>query len=216
MPDERDDSGIPVVDPGEEMEIEFVDVDTGEITAGGQVPAEEPDATEQQDSELRDELERMREMYLRKLAEFDNYRKRTDKEREEFQQVAAEGIVRELLPIIDNFDRALLHADEADPKVFLEGIEMIARQMWELLQREGLEPIDPAGALFDPELHEAVQRVEESEHEEGTVVSVFSKGYTFGGRLMRPAMVAVATEPVATDETYRSETVKDVDEGDGS
>ena len=215
MPDERDDSGLHLVDDGtgEEIEIEFVDADTGETMAADQAVSPEP--ADEKGSKLREELEHMREMYLRKLAEFDNYRKRTDKEREEFRRVAAEGIVRELLPVVDNFDRALTHAEEADPKVFLEGIQMIARQMWELLQREGLEPIDPVGSSFDPEQHEAVQTVEDSEHEPGTVVSVFSKGYSFGGRLMRPAMVVVAVEGAAGDDMDQPET-EHVDEGDRS
>jgi molecular chaperone GrpE len=155
-------------------------------------------------------------MYLRKLAEFDNYRKRTDRERQELRRTAAEGLVAELLPVLDNFERALQHADESELEAFREGVAMIARQFSDLLQRTGLEAVDPSGQLFDPELHEAVQRIEGSEYRPGTVVSVFSKGYLFGGRLLRPAMVAVAVEPVSPLDDGTGIEAREGDQGGGS
>jgi len=125
-------------------------------------------------AKLKAEVEHLREMYLRKLAEFDNYRKRTDRERQELKRTAAEGLVAELLPVLDNFERAVQHAEESDPGAFREGVAMIARQFADLLQRAGLEAIDPSSDRFDPERHEAVQRIEGSEYPPGTVVSVFS------------------------------------------
>jgi molecular chaperone GrpE len=159
---------------------------------------EEPDEL----TMLKDEVERfkeeqnhLRELYLRKLAEFDNFRKRTEKERQELERIAGEGVIRELVPVLDNFDRALQHANGTDTEAFHQGVEMIARQLWDVLQRLGLEEIDPTGEAFEPEYHEAVQRVEDSDQEPGTVVWVLAKGYLFGGRLVRPAMVGVAVEP---------------------
>jgi len=143
---------------------------------------------------LREEMDRLRELYLRKLAEFDNFRKRVEREREELSRVAAEELVRDLVPVLDTFDRALGHEGETDVEAFRQGLELIARQLWDVLARRGLEEIDPRGQQFDPEYHEAVQRVEGSEHEPGTVVSVLAKGYMLGGRLVRPAMVAVAVD----------------------
>ncbi len=193
MDDERD---VPedLADSGELIEIEFVE-DAAEDTVAERFGEGESahDLTAQLER-LKSEYEELREMYLRKLAEFDNFRKRTEREREEFKQVATEGIIRELLPIVDNFERALLHAGNGDPSAFREGVEMIARQLKELLGREGLEAIDPGGQPFQPEFHEAVQRVEGSDHEPGTVVAVLAKGYTLGNRLIRPAMVGVAVE----------------------
>ncbi len=143
---------------------------------------------------LKNELDHVRDIYLRKLAEFDNFRKRTEREREDFQQTAGEDLVKELLPVLDNFERAL-QQEKTDSGAFRDGIEMIARQFWDTLQRKGLEVVNPEGQPFDPELHEAVQRVETADHAPGTVVWVMLKGYTFGDRLIRPAMVGVAVEP---------------------
>jgi len=179
------------------IEIEFVDDDHdgggSAVSAAAEGPTDKgPD--EQEVQRLTSEIERLREMYLRKLAEFDNFRKRTDREREELRRIAAEILVKEMLPVIDNFERALQHAGNSDPETFREGVEMISRQLWDLLQREGLQAVDPSGEAFDPELHEAVQRVEDADEAPGTVTAVYSKGYTYGGRLLRPAMVAVAVE----------------------
>jgi molecular chaperone GrpE len=186
---------------GERIEIEYLDDDrTGDDAAhapteenGGEIAQPSPQTDVER---LSAELENVREMYLRKLAEFDNFRKRTDREREEFQRTAAEGLIRELLPVVDNFERALVHGLESDPEAFREGVVMISRQLWELLQREGLEVVDPEGDRFDPELHEAVQRFEGTDHDAGRVVTVLAKGYTYNGRLLRPAMVGVAVDAV--------------------
>ncbi len=200
MPEENGQSDFPVVDDdGEEIEIEFVDLEDGKnekAVAPAQPPAPKPVAAGPGDS-IQAEVDHLREMYLRKLAEFDNFRKRTERERAEMKKIAAEGLVSELLPVLDNFQRAVQHADDSEPEAFREGVEMIAKQFSDLLARSGLDPIDPIGEQFNPELHEAVQRMEGSEYAPGTVVAVFTKGYTFGGRLIRPAMVGVAVEPVS-------------------
>jgi molecular chaperone GrpE len=191
-PDELDD----VVEE-DDIEIEFLDQDKGlepvEKASGG--PGEGEDLSIQDEVEhLKRELDHVRDIYLRKLAEFDNFRKRTEREREDLHQVAGEDLVRELLPVLDNFERALQQAS-SDSGAFREGVEMISRQLWETLERRGLEVVNPEGHPFDPEFHEAVQRVETNEHAPGTVVWVMLKGFTYGGRLIRPAMVGVAVEP---------------------
>jgi len=156
-----------------------------------------PDGTILQEMDrLKSEVDDLRELYLRKLAEFDNFRKRVDREMEEFRKLANEDLVRELIPVLDNFTRALSHEGETDLESFREGVELIARQLQDVLGRQGLAEIDPLGEPFDPEYHDAVQRVEDSQHEPGTVVSVLARGYTLAGRLLRPAMVAVAVEPI--------------------
>ncbi|MCG6961684.1 MAG: nucleotide exchange factor GrpE, partial [Acidobacteria bacterium] len=141
---------------------------------------------------LKGEVDNLRELYLRKLAEFDNFRKRIEREREEMRRTAAEDLVRELIPVLDNFERALQHVDGDDSLSVRQGVELISKQLWDILTRQGMEMVDPAGQHFDPELHEAVQRVEGGGHRPGTVVSVLAKGYLFGGRLVRPALVSVA------------------------
>lgn len=197
MPEDKDNARSLVDDLDEKIEIEFVDVDEPERYSAPveAAPAGAVDSDEQQ--RLKAEIGHLREMYLRKLAEFDNYRKRIDRERQELRRTAAEGLVGELLPVLDNFERAIQHAEESEPAAFREGVAMIARQFADILQRSGLETIDPTGQRFDPELHEAVQRIEGSEYAPGTIVGVFSRGYLYGGRLIRPAMVAVAVEPVS-------------------
>ncbi len=141
---------------------------------------------------LKGEVDHLRELYLRKLAEFDNFRKRIEREREELRRTAAEDLVRELVPVLDNFERALQHVDGDDVLSVRQGVELISKQLWDILARQGMEVVDPTGQRFDPELHEAVQRVEGGGHQPGAVVSVLAKGYLFGGRLVRPALVSVA------------------------
>jgi len=218
MPEDKDYSRPLVDDLDDKIEIEFVDVDEPEPELHP-VPVEAA-PVEAVDSDglqrLKAEIDHLREMYLRKLAEFDNYRKRIDRERQELRRTAAEGLVGELLPVLDNFERAIQHAEESEPAAFREGVVMIARQFADILQRSGLETIDPTGQRFDPELHEAVQRMEGSEYAPGSIVGVFSRGYLFGGRLIRPAMVAVAVEPVSPlGDGSRSQGVG-ADQGGGS
>jgi molecular chaperone GrpE len=218
MPEDKDNVRPLVDDLDDKIEIEFVDVDEPEperypapVEAA---PARDVDSDELQ--RLKAEIDHLREMYLRKLAEFDNYRKRIDRERQELRRTAAEGLVGELLPVLDNFERAIQHAEESEPAAFREGVAMIARQFADILQRSGLEMIDPTGKPFDPELHEAVQRIEGSEYAPGSIVGVFSRGYLFGGRLIRPAMVAVAVEPVSPlGDGSRSQGME-ADQGGGS
>jgi len=181
----------------DEIEIEFVDQDTDvtplvEQPQGVEVP-EETDVEEGTD-DLKAELEHVREMYLRKLAEFDNFRKRVDRERGEDRRAGAEDFVKDLLPVLDNFERALEHAD-GDSGAFQQGVEMIAKQLRDTLGRRGVGEINPVDEPFNPALHEAVQRVEDGERPPGTVAFVMLKGYTMGERLLRPALVGVAFDP---------------------
>jgi molecular chaperone GrpE len=198
MNDEKDLSANPgSVD--DDIEIEFVDEEKN-LTPVAQEP--EPPKAEETSTEnsvrdevdqLKAELDHVRDVHLRKLAEFDNFRKRVEREREERQHAAAEDLVKDLLPVLDNFERALEHADD-DSGAVREGVEMIARQFKDTLMRRGVVTVDPLGEAFDPGLHEAVQRVEDSDHPPGTVAFVILKGYTMGDRLLRPAMVGVAVE----------------------
>ena len=186
-------------DVDDDIEIEFVDVEKN-LTPVAQ-EQEPPDAAETSTEDpvldevdhLKAELDHVRDVYLRKLAEFDNFRKRVERERDERQQAAAEDLVKDLLPVLDNFERALEHAED-DSGAVREGVEMIARQFKDTLGRRGVVAVDPLGQPFDPGLHEAVQGVEESDLPPGTVAFVMLKGYTMGDRLLRPAMVGVVVE----------------------
>ncbi len=190
IPVDGDDELPPSADGERGLEVQEPSRQEAPDSGGG--PAE--GAILEEMDKLRAEMDRLRELYLRKLAEFDNFRKRVEREKEEMSRVAAEDLVRDLVPVLDTFDRALGHEGETDVEAFRQGLELIARQLWDVLARRGLQEIDPEGQQFDPEYHEAVQRVEDSNHPAGTVVSVLAKGYTLGGRLVRPAMVAVAVD----------------------
>ncbi len=181
---------------GDDVEIELVEDDglplgSSDVEVWGGFLDESATDTVTQ---LQTELSQLKEMYLRKLAEFDNFRKRTEREREEIRSIANENLVRDLVPVLDNFDRALQHAGQADTASLRVGVEMIYRQFRELLQRRGVTEVDPSGGTFNPEVHEAVQRVEDPRHPVGKVVNVIAKGYLLSGRLIRPALVAVAVD----------------------
>jgi len=147
------------------------------------------------------ELEAMREKYLRALADFDNYRKRVERERAESGRAALADPLRQFLGVVDNLDRALRSGGSFDD--LKSGVEMILRQSADLLRRYGVEEVKAVGEPFDPAVHEAVLRYEDPNVEHQTVSEEFQKGYRYHGRLLRPAMVKVAVpaeESVPADE----------------
>lgn len=135
-------------------------------------------------------LQESEEHYKRLQADFMNFRRRNEKEREELSSVIVQGLIKDLLPIIDNFERALA-VEEAKGSALHDGITMIYNQLIASLQKNGLEEIKAAGEKFDPNFHQAVMRVEDPEKEDNTVEEVLQKGYTVQGRVIRPSMVKV-------------------------
>jgi molecular chaperone GrpE len=140
---------------------------------------------------LQEEIEHFRELYLRKLADFDNYRKRQERDLAEFRKHANAELLADCLPVLDNLERALEVPAAADDAL-RKGVELVLRQLKDVLARYGLEELDPLGGAFDPALHEAIQRQESADVEQNTVVRVFQKGYALHERLLRPALVVVA------------------------
>jgi molecular chaperone GrpE len=130
---------------------------------------------------------------LRARAEFDNARRRGERERSDFLQFAAMDLVREILPVLDDFERAL-KVETAD-RNYAKGVELIYQRLYETLKRLGLEPIETEGKQFDPNRHEAVQRVETEEAEDQAILGELQRGYNFRGKLLRPAWVRVAVRP---------------------
>ncbi|MCU1336634.1 MAG: GrpE protein [Bryobacterales bacterium] len=130
---------------------------------------------------------------VRAMAEFQNFRKRSEKDRLEFSEYASIEAVRTLLPIVDDFERAL-QTETAD-KTYAHGLELIRQRLFDALKKLGLEPIVVQGEPFDPHIHHAVEMVETEEVPDHTVLGEFQRGYNFKGRLLRPAMVKVAVEP---------------------
>jgi molecular chaperone GrpE len=134
---------------------------------------------------------------LRSQAEFENFRKRTEREKADLYQRARGEILLEFLPIMDNFDRALASSEKTpvDAESLHTGLRLIHRQLSDALTRMGLQPIESLGAHFDPNVHEAITIEHSDEHEENTVVQEFERGYKLGERLLRPAKVKVASSP---------------------
>ena len=167
--------------------------------------------------DLAAEVEELRERSMRTLADFENYRKRIQRERAEEGKYAYVPVIREFLTVVDNLERAL--TAEASVDNLQKGVELILQQMQDLIRRFGVSRIDAAGQMFDPNLHEAVSREEDADVEAPTVVEEFQPGYQMHDRLLRPAIVKVAMPPVspeaggASDATGPSPIAKVDDEG---
>lgn len=139
---------------------------------------------------LANEKAEVQDLLLRRTAEFDNFRRRSERDRAEFAEYAAMETVKALLPVFDDFERAL-KAETAD-RDFAKGMELIYNRMFDLMKKQGLSPIDTTGATFDPNLHHAIEMVESTEAEDQAILAEFQRGYHFKNRLLRPALVKVA------------------------
>jgi len=140
------------------------------------------------------EIDALNDRFLRLQADFENFRRRSRNEKEELAALITEGLVRQMLPVIDNFERAMANAGTQDAAGLLAGVEMIHRQFSTFLEKVGVTPISAVGTQFNPELHEAVMRVEVSEaggKSEGLILEELQKGYMFKGKAIRPSMVKV-------------------------
>jgi molecular chaperone GrpE len=160
---------------------------------------------------LTQELEDVKELVRRKQAEFENFRKRVERERRDFVKHASGELVMEILPVLDNLERALMAPDTGSEDRLREGIEITQRQFRDILAKAGLKEVEALGEEFDPHVHEAVGRVETSEHREGEILEVYQKGYFFKDRLLRPALVNVAQRPApdSDDKASSNETEED-------
>ena len=180
----------------------------------GEKPSEgagaEASAEERSLAELMEELERTRaeltelekmraeakeshDKYLRLYAETENYKKRMNRDAVEGQKYYNEGIIKDLLPVMDNLERALSHAGEDDP--LIEGVRMVKKQFMDVLAKFGVTQVESVGLPFDPEKQQAIMQIETEEYEPGIVVEEFQKGYFLNERILRPAMVTVAKRP---------------------
>ncbi|GIP35856.1 nucleotide exchange factor GrpE [Paenibacillus sp. J2TS4] len=143
--------------------------------------------------ELRKEADENYQRYLRAQADFDNFRRRTRQEKEESAKYASLPLIEQLLPVVDNFERAIDSSKETnDFDALVKGLEMTFRQLDQVLKQEGLEQIEAVGQPFNPEYHQAVMQVESEEHEEGIIVEELQKGYKLKEKVVRPAMVKVS------------------------
>ena len=217
--DETEAATVEVTAPADEQSEDAIQREDEASSHASPHPAETANEPGPADVRGRDdeELERlaveardMRSLAQRKQAEFENYRRRIERERAETAKYAAADVIKELLPVLDNLERAMEAAKASPPEgasQLQEGVEIICKQFRDTLDKLGLTEVDAEDAHFDPHVHEAVGRVETDEHPEGTVVTVLQKGYFFKDRLLRPSMVSVALpkSAAASHEDHASE-----------
>ena len=187
-----------------------VEVDSSIPTEESEVTVEEPiilepiEALEKDLQETKDELDEQKDKFIRLQAETDNFRKRLSREKEEFSQYANERLFKGLIPIFDNFERALEDPSN-EIKSLKEGLDMTLKQFSTFLEKENVEPIKAIGEKFNPELHEALTSEESNDHEEDTIISQFVKGYKINNRVLRPSQVIIAKKPAVTVEDITNE-----------
>ena len=173
-----------------EAEAEKAEAQTEQQSPDEQAPEQDkaPEPTEEE--KLRKELDESKDKYLRLMAEYDNFRKRSAKERLELSATVKGNTIGEILPVFDNFERAL--AAETEDTNYKAGVEMIFKQFGDMLTKLGVEIIDPIGQTFDPNIANAVNQIEDENYGENEVAQVFQKGYKIGDKVIRYAMVVVA------------------------
>jgi molecular chaperone GrpE len=177
-----EDTGESIADIEHEMEVAAQQAADSTATRRAKAAAADQDPST--------ETAEMKDRYLRTLADFENFRKRSDREKSDYFKYAMAGLLKELLPVLDNFDRALDHAEQGDD--FHRGVLLIYKQLFDGLKKHGLRPIDEAGVPFDPRIHEGVVTEENPSVPSQTVVAILQKGYFLHDRVLRPAMVKVA------------------------
>ena len=165
--------------------------DGAEASAEPEAQEDAPEDMESIKAKHAEELAEKESRYLRLQADFENFRRRTRQEKEELAAVVTQGLLKDMLPLLDNFERAL--ASDKDGDGFRTGVEMIYKQFAEALKKNGLEVIETEGKKFDPNFHQAVMRVEDPEREADTIAAELQKGYMAKGRVIRPSMVQVVT-----------------------
>ncbi|CAO0823689.1 Protein GrpE [Desulfarculales bacterium] len=147
------------------------------------------------------ERDELKDRVLRLAAETDNFKKRLERDKADFLRRANEGIVKDLLPVLDNLERASGHAEKPGNQVSLAaGVSLISQELIKVLERHGLERIEALGQAFNPEFHEAMMQQEDPSHDENTVLMEMQKGYVFQGSLLRPSMVVVSKKPALSDD----------------
>jgi molecular chaperone GrpE len=181
---------------GQTSESELKENATADNEAAGVTPATTSAVeTSAAYEKLKEEKAALYERLLRKQAEFDNFRKRTQQEKEALRQHAAEDLIRNLLPVLDGFERALKQRTPGVPESYYQGMELILRQLSDVLARAGVEVIEASGQLFDPHFHQAVETIEDESRRDHEIVEELQRGYKLKHRLLRPAIVRVAVKP---------------------
>ena len=194
------------VEPEEELEEKLEEDSVEEEEAVKKEEAKELSPLEQLEEQIRlkdEEILKQKDTFLREKAELENFKKRLTKEKEDFVQFANERLLKELLQIEDNLERAMA-APNATLESLKEGVEMIQKQFKDFLKNQKVEAIEALGKPFDPNLHEVLNQQESEEHEENTVIEEYSKGFTLNGRILRSAKVVIAKKPAEKNEDENS------------
>src|SRR5581483_6617568 len=184
-------AGSPVQDEAESAG----DGAAAEVQTPPPVAAKDMAAIQEANEKLRSEKQELYGRLLRKHAEFENYRKRMQREKHELIELANADLIRALLPSLDGLERALKHRDAGVPEAFYKGLELIYRELLDVLTRAGVVPVETVGQIFDPHLHQAVETVEAAGHRDQEIVEELQKGYKLKHRLLRPAIVKVVVAP---------------------
>jgi molecular chaperone GrpE len=170
----------------------FAPVESGGDAASAAAPAPEAELAEQV-QKLVAEKQDLTNTLVRLQADFDNYRKRIEKERDQARHRGVEHLVEQLLPVLDGFDRALAAHDDPAYEEYRKGFELIRKQLWDVLVKQGVHRIESVGKEFDPNVHHAIEHVPTTDYPDGAVIDELQPGYTFHHRVLRPAMVRVAS-----------------------
>jgi molecular chaperone GrpE len=171
----------------------------------GTAGAQKPESTAGADASLRAELQKLKaekeelmQTMIRRQADFENYKKRLERERHDEGRRGVERLILDLIPVLDAFDRALQAHEAPAYDEYRKGVNLIRKQLWDSIAKHGVQRIDAAGKMFDPHLHQAIERHETTDLPDGSVVEVFQDGYLFHGKVLRPAIVKVAVHPGET------------------
>ena len=178
-------------------------------TPGDAAPADPPAGSEgalaEELTKLKAEKEELLQTMIRRQADFENFRKRTERDRHEEGRRGVERLIVDLIPVLDAFDRALQAHDEPGYEEYRKGITLIRKQLWDAIAKHGAQRIEAAGKIFDPHLHQAIERLESDEYPDGFIVAVFQDGYMFHGRVLRPAIVRVAVNSAESEKSTTNE-----------
>ena len=197
---ETDTASDETVDTASDAETTAPETDTADAQASGEQAAEEAEASKkgpfkkkEKKKDKRDErIEELTDQVKRQMAEFENFRKRTEKEKTQMYEVGAKSIIEKILPVVDNFERGLAAVpEEQKSDAFVEGMDKIYKQMMTVFEELDVKPIEAVGKEFDPEFHNAVMQVESEEYESGIVAQELQKGYMYRDSVVRHSMVAV-------------------------
>ena len=185
---------------GESARDQVEDMDQQAVSGDSEKAGTEPEGKDAL-AALIAERDELKDRVLRVAAEMENYKKRSERDKADFLKRANESLVRDLLPVLDGLERAASHAQEQHgDQAVSEGLALLQQELLKVLERYGLEKVEALGLAFNPEYHEAMMQQDDPEAEENTVLQELQKGYTFQGRLLRPAMVVVSKKPALVED----------------